>query len=107
MLSALGAFGSGLLKSRRLRELNVALNAKSLPEVLAYYESRPDLARYTIEQELHRMDYRVKTASGEELSDPMSIEAHYRALRSDEAEAILWRLANQSMLSDLMVHRID
>ena len=59
LLHALASFASGLLKSHRLRELNLALNGKPLEEVLSYYEQRRELARYTIDVELPRMEYRV------------------------------------------------
>lgn len=47
LLHALASFAAGLLRSHRLRELNVALNSKRMRETLAYYEAKPDLATYT------------------------------------------------------------
>ena len=117
LLHALASFASGLLKSHRLRELNLALNGKSLEEVLGYYQSRPELAKYTIDVELPRMEYRVRTSEGDELSTAEQIREYYESLPEkaeeveEEAEGappapsqthILWRLANQSLLADVI-----
>ena len=117
LLHALASFASGLLKSHRLRELNLALNGKSLEEVLGYYQSRPELAKYTIDVELPRMEYRVRTSEGDELSTAEQIREYYESLpekaevEEEGAEGappapsqthILWRLANQSLLADVI-----
>ena len=49
----------------RLRDLSSALNSKPLRELLGYYEARPELASYTVQQEMRRMSYWVKTADGQ------------------------------------------
>lgn len=164
LLHALAQFASALLRSRRLQELNTALNAKPLSELLAYYAPRPELARYTLEQELSRMEYRVRTppdrllsaalckaspviaaceclcasasafasalaaaslddflslalpqsplaarrfvqvrtADGVELTSAEAIREHYDSLDETSRLGLLWRLANQSLLSDLI-----
>ena len=65
---------------RSLRGVANALNAKTLPSLLEYYETRPELARYTVEQELPRMTYAVRTASGEVHRGAAAIRAHHETL---------------------------
>ena len=104
LLYALTSFASGLLRPLRLRELNASLNAKPYSELLAYYEARPELARYTLDTELTRMEYRVKLGGDQaEMSDASEIRRRYdEELSEDDKGSLLWRLANQSLLADLI-----
>ena len=72
LLNGLAEFASALLRTRQLQVLNPALNARSFTELLAYYGPRPELAKYTLDHELTRMEYRVRTANGVELSQRRS-----------------------------------
>ena len=102
LLNGLAEFASALLRTRQLQVLNTALNARPLAELLAYYGPRPELAKYTLEHELTRMEYRVRTADGVELRSPEAIRAHYESLDEAGQGGLLWRLANQSLLADLI-----
>lgn len=88
-------------------------HAASFADVLKYYESRPKLARYTIQSELPRMSYRVVTLEGETISDTERIQEYFEQLfgATDEDGVdfeypevhLLFRMANQSLLADMMV----
>ena len=72
LLNGLAEFASALLRTRQLQGLNTALNARSFTELLAYYGPRTELAKYTLDHEVTRMEYRVRTANGVELSQRRS-----------------------------------
>ena len=93
---------------------------ESLPsseELIAYYESRPELEEFTIEKELTRMSYTVYTHEGKKLTEASEVEEYYHSTNpknnsQDTATTnptpttnnqILWRSANQSLLGDLVV----
>ena len=57
-------YASSLVSSRKLGTLHGALAAYSLEDMLQYYRVRPELAAYTIEQELPRISYAVRTRDG-------------------------------------------
>ena len=104
LLRALSTFAAARIHVRSLRTVANSLNAKTLPQLLEYYEARPELAEYTVEHELKRMGYHVRTAKGEMLRGADAIRAHHAALESDEQRRhLLWRLANQSLVSDIIV----
>mmetsp|Transcript_61818 Transcript_61818/g.85996 ORF Transcript_61818/g.85996 Transcript_61818/m.85996 type:complete len:273 (-) Transcript_61818:10-828(-) len=83
---------------------------KTLPstnEIMKYYETRPELSQYTLEKELHRMNYAVVTHEGEKLTNSEEIKAYHQSQqessnRKDENE-LIWRSANQSILGDILV----
>ena len=102
LLSALTSFAGSLLRPHKLRDLNAAINGKSYDAVLGYYAARPELARFTLERELDRMDYVVRTADGDELATPAAIRSFHGGLPANEQEGLLWRLANQSLLADVI-----
>ena len=76
-LRALSAFSAARLQVRSLRGVASALNAKTLPSLLEYYEARPELASYTVEQELPRMSYTVRTRTGEVHRGASAIRAYH------------------------------
>ena len=76
-LRALSAFSAARLQVRSLRGVASALNAKTLPSMLEYYEARPELASYTVEQELPRMSYTVRTRTGEVHRGASAIRAYH------------------------------
>ena len=76
-LGSLSAFSAARLQVRSLRGVASALNAKTLPSMLEYYEARPELASYTVEQELPRMSYTVRTRTGEVHRGASAIRAYH------------------------------
>ena len=75
-------------------------------EIMKYYETRPELAQYTIEKELHRMNYTVITKDGTRLTDLEKIRTyHEQSSKSsdDNKDDLILRAANQSILGDIVV----
>ena len=103
LLAEMTGWASGLLRVKQLRALNAALGARALATTLEYYEGQPNLAKYTVDQELSRMRYAVRTPSGEQLRGADDVRKYHESLAEDEQTSMLWRLANQSLLSDLMI----
>ena len=78
-------------------------------EVADYYESRPELALYTLTTELTRMEYTVINQGGQTLRDPLAIRRCYDEASGGgsvggpgESCELLWRMANQSLLEFLL-----
>eukprot|EP00966_Prymnesium_polylepis_P178630 4136835-Prymnesium_polylepis.1 len=115
--------------------------AASFEAVEEYYDTRPELARYTVATELSRMEYQIHTGEGQQLRDPVilglrlprhtrptglrlaraatrrpcaraqvAIRQYYEGTSSASAAScadapgceLLWRMANQSLLSYLL-----
>lgn len=83
-------------------------NHANFAATVKYYEGKPQLGQYTVTTELSRMAYSIVPPNGAALSTPKDIEA-IRKLFADmttqpelEADMMLWRLANQSLLADLL-----
>jgi hypothetical protein len=83
-------------------KINNALAQKPYEALAEYYETRPELAKYTVEQEVTRMDYTVIPIDGASISDTSEIQQFYSG-SFEEQDSILWRFANQSVLADLMM----
>jgi hypothetical protein len=77
--------------------LLLRLNRIRFGEFLDYYLSHPDLAEYTVRQELGRMQYRA-VRGGREFSG----EDQLAALYESTANLDIWRLANQSLYADVV-----
>ena len=77
-------------------------------ELESYFDGRPELARYTVGTEVHRMRYQVLTHEGILLSDPIAIRRFYDGNSSASAASccgqceLLWCMANQSLPSYLL-----
>lgn len=105
--SALKAYIQRLLDPPVLEQIARDLSKRSFDEVMRYAMSHPDLARYTIEQELPRMQYEVLPPGGGD-EKPLTDAAAIRALHDGGGAAtaddatLVWRLANQSLLADLL-----
>lgn len=99
---AIASFSSGTLRPSRLQELHAALHTKPREELMAYYRHRPELARYTVAHELSRMEYHATTFNGTELEGAEAVGAFHASLDEKGQRGMLWRLANQSVLSDVI-----
>ena len=99
---AIASFSSGTLRPYRLQELHAALHTKPREELMAYYRHRPELARYTVAHELSRMEYHATTFNGTELEGAEAVGAFHASLDEKGQRGMLWRLANQSVLSDVI-----
>ena len=84
LLAEMTGWASGLLRVKQLRALNGALGARALATTLEYYEGQPNLAKYTVDQELSRMRYAVRTPSGEQLRGADDVRKYHESLAEDE-----------------------
>ena len=102
---ALKAYLQRLLDPEILEQIRTNLSGRSFAEVDRYACAHPELAKYTLEQELPRMEYSVVSPAGEQLTTAVTIRELFE--RGGDATAgkavLLWRLANQSLLADLLV----
>ena len=98
--AALKAYLQRLLDPEILEQISRDLSKRSFEEVDRYAMCHPELAKYTIEQELPRMEYIVVSPAGERLTTAVAIRELFE--RGGDATAgkaaLLWRLANQSLL---------
>ena len=98
--AALKAYLQRLLDPDLLEQISRELSKRSFEEVDRYACGHPELAKYTIEQELPRMEYIVVSPAGERLTTVVAIRELFE--RGGDATAgkaaLLWRLANQSLL---------
>ena len=98
--AALKAYLQRLLDPEILEQISRDLSKRSFEEVDRYAMGHPELAKYTIEQELPRMEYIVVSPAGERLTTAVAIRELFE--RGGDATAgkaaLLWRLANQSLL---------
>jgi hypothetical protein len=98
--AALKAYLQRLLDPEILEQISRELSKRSFEEVDRYACGHPELAKYTIEQELPRMEYVVISPAGERLTTAVTIRELFE--RGGDATAgkaaLLWRLANQSLL---------
>ena len=104
--SALKGYLQRLLDPAVLETISVDLSKRSFEEVDRYAMGHPELARYTIELELPRMQYTViAPTTGERLTAPAEIRGLFEGGRDATAgaAALVWRLANQSLLADLLL----
>lgn len=92
---------------KRLADMHLR---QTFDSIETYYAARPELALYTLNCELTRMEYLVITEDGSELKDANSIRKHYNsgevaestpACACEECE-MLWRMANQSVFASLL-----
>lgn len=83
-------------------ELNLLIQSTltSCPDLVDYYQNRPELKEYTLTKELPRMKYTVFTDKGQKLTEPEEILEYARS-HSDQHD-ILWRAANQSIFGDVI-----
>mmetsp|Transcript_21482 Transcript_21482/g.46210 ORF Transcript_21482/g.46210 Transcript_21482/m.46210 type:complete len:336 (-) Transcript_21482:399-1406(-) len=92
-----------LLDESVLESIRAELSTRSFDAFDKYYRARPELSTYTLDTELSRMRYAVRTAGGSTLTDPSDIRAVYWPCDGDaDATELLWRAANQSLLADLL-----
>ena len=102
---ALKAYLQRLLDPEILEQIRTDLSQRSFAEVDRYACAHPELAKYTLVQELPRMEYSVVSPAGERLTTAVTIRELFE--RGGDATAgkalLLWRLANQSLLGDLLV----
>ena len=107
-LKALKAYLQRLLDPEVLEQIGRDLSKRSFEEVDRYACGHPELAKYTIEQELPRMEYIVVSPAGERLTTAVAIRELFE--RGGDATAgkaaLLWRLANQSLLGVRGCHPI-
>ena len=105
--NALKGYIQRLLDPPVLEQIDRDLSKRPFDEVARYAMAHPELARYTVEQELPRMQYEVLPPGGgdeQPLTDPAAIRALHDgggAATAGDA-ALVWRLANQSLLADLL-----
>ena len=106
--AALKAYLQRLLDPEILEQISRELSKRSFEEVDRYACGHPELAKYTIEQELPRMEYIVVSPAGERLTTAVAIRELFE--RGGDATAgkaaLLWRLANQSLLGVRGCHPI-
>ena len=106
--AALKAYLQRLLDPEILEQISRDLSKRSFEEVDRYAMCHPELAKYTIEQELPRMEYIVVSPAGERLTTAVAIRELFE--RGGDATAgkaaLLWRLANQSLLGVRGCHPI-
>jgi hypothetical protein len=99
---ALRQFSLDLADPATRDKINNALAQKPYDALAEYYEARPELAKYTIEQEVPRMDYKIIPVEGAPITEGGKIKEFFHS--SDEHESsILWRFSNQSVLADLLI----
>eukprot|EP00939_MAST-03C_sp_MAST-3C-sp1_P003805 g3805.t1 len=67
-----------------------------------YYSSKDDLEKYTLNQEIDRMDYVVFTSTGKILRKSEDIRQFGKTCR-DHRYYRMWRYANQSLLADVLL----
>jgi hypothetical protein len=88
-----------------ITELNslIQSNLTSCPDLVAYYQERPELKEFTLTKELPRMKYTLFTVQGQKLTTPEEILEYARAHPDDHHQYdILWRAANQSIFGDVI-----
>lgn len=113
LLGKLKRYVEHLLEPSELDQIRGEIDQKSYDELVEYYEARAEeLGRYTVKQELRRMEYSVTSSSGEILKDHDKIisEFHQSTQRDEgcnqregaSAAALLWAMANQSLLADIV-----
>lgn len=88
---------------RMLSSINAVLEfeyntPEKAQELVDYYSSRPQLAEYTINKELQRMNYQVVLPHGHVETDKQRI-VDYNLLSE---ESLVSRASNQSLLADLL-----
>ena len=80
------------------------LRSRTFAELEAYVHDKPDLARYTLETELDRMEYTVLSErASAPLTEPSAIREEYSRHEPSTSPAeveMLWRVANQSLLAE-------
>lgn len=84
------------------RECNSAEAAQVLSD---YHKSRPKLRDFTLQTEVPRMDFMVIVSDGNFLTSAEHIQSHFgekKDINDDEAEELLLRSSNQSILADSM-----
>jgi hypothetical protein len=77
----------------------------SAGDMIAYYESRPELKEFTLTKELRRMHYTLYTPTGDKITDPDQIvnyEMENRGQETSQDHELLWRAANQSLFGDVI-----
>jgi hypothetical protein len=87
-----------------ISELNELIQSKltSCPDLVTYYQERPELKEFTLTKELPRMKYTLFTAQGQKLTEPKDIAEYARTAPTDERHDIIWRAANQSIFGDVI-----
>mmetsp|Transcript_61626 Transcript_61626/g.74136 ORF Transcript_61626/g.74136 Transcript_61626/m.74136 type:complete len:306 (+) Transcript_61626:71-988(+) len=90
--------------NKLLQPLTTHHAAKSLKE---YYQSRPNLKRYTLETELNRLSYAVDTGKENKeshhriITDRCEIKSYAVSVKNARRD-LIWRCANQSILADVI-----
>jgi hypothetical protein len=77
----------------------------SASDMIAYYESRPEMKEFTLTKELHRLQYTLYTPTGDKITDPDQIanyEMENRGQETSQDHELLWRAANQSLFGDVI-----
>lgn len=65
-----------------------------------YYQSRPNLKKYTLETELNRLNYTIET--GENNNNKIIKDYSQIKCYANSVESVIWRCANQSILADVI-----
>jgi hypothetical protein len=84
---------------------NIQHRIVSGTDFIGYYKSQPDLKEYTLEKELHRIQYTLITPQGSKLTKADHILDHVNRESQDEAKKheLLYRAANQSIFADVII----
>jgi hypothetical protein len=84
---------------------NIRERIVSGADFIGYYKSQPDLKEYTLEKELHRIQYTLITPQGSKLTKADLILDHVNRESQDEAtkHELLYRAANQSIFADAII----
>lgn len=91
-----------LAASNQAAELNTALSQAipSAREMIAYYQSRPQMLELTLEHDLRRIKHTVYTHEGRTITEPDHVLEYAR--RHSHNHHVLWRAANQSLFGDVI-----
>ena len=112
VVEELTEFMNDFADARATEELNEDLRSKSCGTLLEYFIARPELAQYTLDSECPRMPFEVVAPGGvvernqervlHILSDIVESGPNDLATGSARPEHLLVRMANQSVLADML-----
>ena len=103
LLAEMTGWASGLLRvKQRVRSTPRSARAHSRRPSSTTKANRTSRSTRSIRSS-PRMRYAVRTPSGEQLRGADDVRKYHESLAEDEQTSMLWRLANQSLLSDLMI----
>uniref|UniRef100_A0A7S1ZHR8 Uncharacterized protein n=1 Tax=Trieres chinensis TaxID=1514140 RepID=A0A7S1ZHR8_TRICV len=104
-VSSLHSSSSRICSARDILEEEFSTPEKA-NAACVYYQNRPNLKKQTLEKDVPRMNYEFSLGDGNILSNPKDIQSYF--LRTDdhegeEADELILRAANQSLLADLVL----